>query len=461
MGEPNHLRQRERAGARARRAQERPRVQWPVVARNVGIVVVLLVVGLYLESREDTKPASNSCELVEAQPSGASEEHIAHLALTGYRDLRSRRVTVLTLSDEKDPGTVMANLCEQRWYVAKLIDALSAMGASEIVIDKHFSPRACGPGDAGTAALVASVQHTTVPVVVGRSTHPPHGTDTSGSCLVLGDSLDFGYKVDSMGNPTKNPAALYGLTRLNSDIEKIPLGWSCYASDQAFDAGQAPTDKRVDSLSWMAAAAVDSGLRNEPRIVALQKEGHHPYTSFIDAKTMSHVDGLSVLCNSSQRGEVAARYQVDCPAHPAPEADLHGQIVVVGEDVQDRDPHTLFGANVAGVYLQANYIESLLDDRFMKAIDGSWNYIGLIAWLVCLYLIFWIQPEVALGVSVAAIVVLRYAFIEIATYRGYYPRLTILDLGAVAPVLKYIEARGHLAMHALMERHEKRSRRAG
>jgi CHASE2 domain-containing sensor protein len=302
--------------------------------------------------------------------------------------------------------------------------------------------------------------HTSVPVVVGRSTHSPNGNDAYGSCLVLGDSLDFGYKLDSKGNPTKIPAAIIGLTRLNSDVQKIPLSWSYYANDQAFNAAQAPTDKRVDTLSWLASLTYDSGLGNEPRVLALQQEGHHPFTSFIDSKTMSHVDALSVLFNSSQAPQVASRYQVDCSAHPAPDVNLHGQIVILGEDVQGTDQHMLFGANVAGVYLQANYIESLLDDRFMKSIDATWNYVGLIAWLILLYLIFWIQPELALVISVAVILLLRYTFIEPATYRGYYPHLTILDLGVVAPVLKYIEARGHLSMHAIIERYEKRTQKA-
>ncbi len=424
------------------------------LARNLVMVAVLLAAALFLEFRQDVSPQPTRCDLIEARTGSEGEEGIARLALSGYRDVRSRRVTVIALSEDSDPSSVLGNLCEQRWYIARLVDALTSMGAAEIVIDKFFAPKTCPDGDPNTSAFMSAVQRTPVPVIVGRATHPPKSSDANNSCLILSESLDFGNKVEAGGRSLNAPAVLLGLTRLNSDVRRIPMSWSCYSNDAEFSSGVKPTIEQADTLSWLAASR-DPGLEKEPRMMSLRARGQHPFTSFIAPEDLSHAEALSVLCLSAAKDEIASRYGVDCSRHPLGETPIRGSLIVIGEDVQGKDRHMLFGRDVSGVYLQANYIESLLDDRFMKALDTAWNYAGFLSWLALLYVIFWLQPEVALAISVAGILIVRYLLAWVVVRSGYYPQISILDVGIVAPVLKYIESRGHMIVHAIREYLEK------
>src|ERR1039457_676757 len=321
--------------------------RFPLV-RNVATVVVLLLLAVYLETPNTTKPSINRCELVEAGTADKSEAAYARLATSGYRDVRSRWVTVVPLQDETDPARIIGSVCEQRWYLAKLVEAIAAFGPTEIVIDKFFGKDACEDGDLGTADLISAVQRSSVPIVIGRATHPPK-SDSKNSCLILSESLDFGNKVDVNGQTENLPAVESGLTRLNSDIRKIPMSWSCYSSDAAFKAGEVPTDATVGTLSWVAASMADVGLKNEARLSRFRVEGRHPLTSFIEPEVLSRVDALSILCASTARNEVASRYKVSCAQHPLGPIQIRGRIIVIGEDVPWTDQHMLFGRLVSGV----------------------------------------------------------------------------------------------------------------
>jgi CHASE2 domain len=429
------------------RAVEKPAWRFGRVALEVLIVAGFLLVAIYLESSHQNKHSTNKCEFREAGAADESEADSAQLAIAGYRDLRSRRVTVVTLREGIDPDRVFS-ICEQRWYIAKLIEALVADGATEIVIDKFYGPRSCATDDLGTINFLSAVQHSPIPVVVGRQTHAPK-SGLPNSCLILNDSLDFGNKVDANGKSTTQPALVQGITRLDTDIRKIPLTWSCYSSDSAFAAGEQPTETNLGTLSWVAASVADSGLMTEPRLVKFRTEGQHPFTSFIDLNAMASADALAVLCASSAKEEIASRYHADCAMYPLGETQIKGRIVVIGEDVSGQDQHVLFGHSVPGVYLQANYIESLLDDRPMQSLSSAWNLTIFVSWLIFIYLIFWfVQPEIALVLSLVVVVVARFLVTQF-TFHGLYPHLWVQDLGLALLVIKYIDSRGHSLIHHL------------
>jgi hypothetical protein len=430
------------------------KVSWPsghtALVLEGAAIAVLLGIAVYMESPRRNEPGASRCELVDAEGADKSEAAYAQLAVSGYRDVRSRRVTVVAFRDDTDPPGIF-DWCEQRWYVAKLVEEFAAAGAAEIVIDKFFGPDTCPRDDTRTIDLISAVQRSTVPVIVGRATHAAK-KNTGDSCLILSDSLNFGHKLDANGNRTNQPAVDEGLTRLNSDIRKIPLNWSCYSSDAAFAAGEEPTDDRVGTLSWVAASQADVGLKNEPRLSRFREEGQHPFTSLIDPDALSRIDALSFLCASSAKEEVASRYGVNCAQHPLRDVQIRGRIIMIGEDFPEHDDqHTLFGHQVSGVYLQANYIESLLDDRPMKSLSASWNFAIFVLWLVFLYLIFWIQPEIALVISLMAAFLMRYLLTQLVIFSGLYPHLWVQHLGLAVLLLKYIDSRGHLLVDKVKE----------
>jgi CHASE2 domain-containing sensor protein len=152
------------------------------------------------------------------------------------------------------------------------------------------------------------------------------------------------------------------------------------------------------------------------------------------------------------KAEIESRYHAKCGEHPVGTAEVQGRVVVVGEDVSGRDRHMLFGNDVSGVYLQANYIESLLDGRYLRPFGAGWDFAVFAAWLVFLYLIFWIQPEIALAISLAIGFFVKYLIIQLVVWKGLYPQIWVQDLGALALFLKYIDSRGHRIIDAIKER---------
>jgi CHASE2 domain-containing sensor protein len=239
---------------------------------------------------------------------------------------------------------------------------------------------------------------------------------------------------------------------LNTDVKKIPINWFSYRSDDTFNAQKAPTDSDVGTLSWVAATQLDPDLQGEPALERLRTAGQHPFTSFIDPDAFSHADALGILCASKFKAKIGERYHVDCAQHPRGNAQIEGRVIVIGEDVSGRDRHALFGNDVSGAYLQANYIESLLDGRYLRPFGAGWDLIVFAAWLVFLYLIFWIQPEIALAISLAIGFLVKYLIVQLVVWKGLYPQIWIQDLGALALLLKYIDSRGHRIIEAIEKR---------
>ncbi len=411
---------------------------------------MLLGLATYLQRPQQHKPAANECELLERGDVEESAAAYSRIAASGFINLRSRRVTVIPLREESDPARMLNNVCEQRWYLARLVPQLAASGAAVIVLDKFYGPDSCDKNDKGTFDLVLAVQRSSSPVVVGVGSHAPQA-DPNNACLIANSSVDFGNRRDANGRSGKQPAVEKGLTRLDSDTRKIPLNWFSYPDDGAFNKGEAPTDTQLGTLSWVAATLADRDLRKEPRILQLRATAQHPFALFIDPDAFTRADALSILCASPARKEIVDRYQADCAKYPPPNADIRGRVVVIGEDIAGSDRHTLLGNDVAGVYLQANYIESLLDGHYLKPFGAGWNYAVLALWVMFLYLVFWIQPEVALVVSLLAGLLVRYLTIELVMWKGLYPEIWVQEIGAVALGLKYVDSRGHRIVDAIKE----------
>jgi CHASE2 domain-containing sensor protein len=408
---------------------------------NILWIVCLLAVAVYFESPRKQSPDSK-CELSE---NGGIDEKSASqyvsLVSVGNPDIRSRRVTVIYLREAEDSAKVINNVCEQRWYLSRLVETLAADGATAIVFDKFFGSDSCVANDQGTKDLISAVQTSRIPVIVGVATHTP-ALDKQNVCLIVSESLDFGSKKDANGQPSSEPAVRVGFTRSNNDPRKIPINWYAYDSDHAFAAHEPPAD-RIPTLSYAAATLVDKGLSSESRLRKLRMAGQHPFTSFILPENLSQTTALNVLCNGPHRAEIIARYGTNGCLKRAPSDEIFGKIILVGEDVSGKDRHQLLGHEVAGAYLQANYIESLLDSRYLRPAGAAWDFALFAGWLIFLYVIFWIQPEVALVVSVLMGLCVKFAIVQIVVFYKVYPDVWVQQLGVIALVLRYVDARGH------------------
>src|SRR5882724_2888971 len=89
------------------------------------------------------------------------------LSLSTYKDPNDESVRIVTLSSGTEPEEVLTNVCRQRLFLSKLIRKLSTSRVSEIVLDKRYPASACLKDSAGSDSLVAAIQQSGAPVVVG------------------------------------------------------------------------------------------------------------------------------------------------------------------------------------------------------------------------------------------------------------------------------------------------------
>jgi hypothetical protein len=409
------------------------------------------MLAIWFEIPHPRRTLNTDCELVPDEDSEMSAKAYGERVAGGYRDrdLRSLRVTTIALRGDTGPASVLNNVCEQRWYVAKLIERLGDEAVAEIVMDKYFSPRSCSVNDPGTLALVSAVRAFRGPIVAAAATHAAE-SDPKKACLILSPSLDFGKKPNSIDGKSNKPAVYTGISRLNADVRKIPLFWYVYKSDESFTNHEDPSDVFMDTLPYAAAILVDARLGQDKRLKVVRAN--------VEPDSLAHLDALDFLCSGPSRMEIESRYSVTCGLRKQVDpSSVGGQVVVIGEDAPGKDRHLLFGRDVPGMYLQANYIESLLVGHYLRPLGDVWNMVTLVVWVTLLYLLFWrLQPELALLVCVAIAAFAWYGLKQLVAWNGFYLDAWPRHLGVIALALKYIEVRGHATVEAIRKSRSRR-----
>jgi CHASE2 domain-containing sensor protein len=70
-----------------------------------------------------------------------------------------------------------------------------------------------------------------------------------------------------------------------------------------------------------------------------------------------------------------------------------GRVVIIGEDVTDADRHDTVVGGLPGYMLQANYIESLLDDRLIRPVPEGLNMMAGLRFFAAFEYIAWRYHE--------------------------------------------------------------------
>jgi CHASE2 domain-containing sensor protein len=164
-----------------------------------------------------------------------------------------------------------------------------------------------------------------------------------------------------------------------------------------------------------------------------------PDISFLDLKQFNHFRFLAgyVLCGRDVKpGENA----IACSGQGRELKVLRGKVVLIGELNRDEDEHSTVMGRIPGLYLQANFIEALLDDRYYQGMPDL-NYALGFAFLVCLeaILVFlgssWVKKAAAIAILVLGILSLLYIIIsDLHWYVNPLPIFTlVLLLRALAP----------------------------
>ena len=405
---------------------------------------------------------SNSCQLTDKEQSSISARMYLPIARWALRYTPTPSVAIIYIDPSHDPPDLVNNTCASRAFLARLVPALNQLNAHVIVIDKYYSAGACAEQDKNTA-FISAMESSKIPIVVGQQTHGISDGSSLAGCMAPTKRLEF----------SKTSKVQYGVTRIDNDDLKIPLRWPIYA-DPADAPPAAPgvayTPKQLDpasgdTLSLVAAKAVDPNIESRPSVQKMLAAPVNPYTTFLN---LPHITALTALCSA----EPAPRAPIDeqpgddlCKAWVRPLDNLDGKglslagkIVVIG-DISDADMKP-FPTDLApfpakqrpGVFMQANYVQALLDHRFLREIPEAVTLGLLVLYVFLVYVLYWahdidgrprFNAEQAGLWSLAAFCVLLLMSFLVLVSLSYFTPLWALWGAGVFMVFRYLESSGH------------------
>jgi hypothetical protein len=218
-------------------------------------------------------------------------------------------------------------------------------------------------------------------------------------------------------------------------------------------------------LSLVAAKVVNPNLESNPTLGKLVAAQIDPYTTFLN---LPNITALTAMCSAepSPRAPIDGRPGDElCKPWVRPVDNLNGRnlslaskIVVIG-DLSDTDmkpfPTDLkpFPPGTRpGVFLHANYIQALLDHRFLLEIPTPVTVGLVVLYVLIIYCLYWAHDEAGhprltaeqaglWSLGVLAVIVLL-SFLALVTMSYYTPLWALWGAG-VFMVFRYLEASGH------------------
>ena len=321
------------------------RRRWLRRAAVLSVYLLLLCADVTF-SHWDELFGSDQCDLVKARL------WYQRVVTLGYRKPKPHFVRLVTVIPPPDP-------CDNRLLLAKLIDRIANVQPMMLVLDYSFSPHNCGEktetlrnsirSAASRAPVVFGIASSTMQEVADRHNQELKPLTSAG--FTSHDQAIWPSDV-----PADGSATVTGLYRLDCDTRRIPTDWSVF---EKRDGLWTRESKRMRTIGLAAATLYDPTVENLPELRAEE----NPFTSFIPKERFDPIEASAILGENGNS------------------ADWHLQrrIVVIGDASQD--PHNSVVGRVPGVVLQANYIESLLDDRYFTGLS---TVPGIIATFVCL-----------------------------------------------------------------------------
>lgn len=260
---------------------------------------------------------------------------------------------VVEINPDADPGSIgMLDLCGQRRMMAALVEHIAAAHPAAIVIDKYFGEKACPDNINENLAAAMTEINKKIPVVIGRR-------------IVTDENYLQPSYLSGIG-------LREAIVNIDEDTRKLPLKWQVFPSKA--DKDRDTREVMRETLALAAAQAYAKGQleAEHPRLAKLLNPVRHPYISFLslDQYKPYRMSAGFVLCGRKvQAGEDAAA----CPASSSELGALNGKIVVIGE-ITEQDVKSTVVGRMPGVFLQANFIEALLDDRYYEG-SALLNYV--------------------------------------------------------------------------------------
>lgn len=301
----------------------------------------------------------------------------AWLSTLSPRKPRSHFVRLVVFRKGSVPDEAMTenSPCPQRAFTAKLLEGVARANPAVIVIDKRYSANIpCAAGETELLQTTLSWISSTIPVIVGddaRSAERLKNEDpvvverlANQQALVAFPTLAFDNQVS------------HGVLLLDADERRIPLDWPVYPT---LNSVLSTKPSLKPSLAVAAVQAFDPAALTQPRIKQLRNGPNFPFTSFLSEKQIGSYTPQSIVCAAE------ATEWTNCA--PGRADLLRNRIVVIGED-SAADYHSSILGEVPGVVMQANYIESLLDDRYLYPAWWPVDLLFSIIWVILIEYFF-------------------------------------------------------------------------
>ncbi len=279
-----------------------------------------------------------------------------------------------------------SNVCAERDFLARMLERLADAGVKTIVIDKYFGAETCPNGDPGTLRLLGTVDHLRKgePIEAGKPAHPPMSIIVGLQAVEVDEKARKLRDVTSYVQPalhfeTNETRGQQGLCNAAPDVRRLALQWSVYPDERGAADGNVVT---ADTLAFAAARKHNPRLLNENRRLAdLVRSGKQPYIGFLEPAQFEPYRHFAseIVC-----GKPLASQQdwPGCFGHDPVPPEVASRIVLIAEE-DPADQHNTIVGRIAGYYLQANYIEAILDDRYLmpawRGVDTVFSFAILLA----------------------------------------------------------------------------------
>lgn len=430
---------------------------WMQKLRHYWVILPLLVIMLLLAVPELDNMGyglwpSDPCNLQEIDQGGFSSRLYAPLTRWALRFSPTPTVAIIYIDPKTEPSEILTNTCAARVFLSRLVQDLNTIHANVIVIDKYYSDTSCTEATSNKIFLNA-MNKSVLPVVVGQPTHKLESKGKPGACLALSNRVKF----------DDNANVHYGLTRLNSDTLKLPLRWPVFQENSNLEVPPTPISEESgagDSLALVAARQQNPNIEKEESVQKLLAMHLHPYTTFLD---LPHVNAMTVLCSAeaTPRDAYGKPFGDLCKGMVQPLSNLDknnlkldGKIVVIGDKSEEDMQPFPGGEDKPGIWLQANYIQSLLDHRFLREVPLRITLTGLVAFIFVVYWLFWfLQPERALIVGLITLAALLFLSLGVLVSTSYFTPLWALWGGGILVIFRYLETRAHHLSAQLKQQH--------
>ncbi len=296
-----------------------------------------------------------------AAPGRLFEQVYQWQATLGPRKPRSHfvRLIILRAATEPDLLTEVSNRCPQREFFSLLLPAIAAASPALIVIDKDYSPSLACPETDHLIRSAAGVSAATPIILSARSESELQASAEPEELRRTLERNSAVVKLPSLAFPN---GVRQAIANLDIDDRKIPLFWPAYP-DRSSVGKVKPRPE--PSLAFAAATTFDPSVATLPAITNLEKHHRFAYTNFLREDQIGSYSAIDLLCNAAHSRDRDWKTCNPDPANNSGLRQLSHRVVLIGEENASDMWDSPVG-RVPGAVLQANYIEALLDDRYLQ-----------------------------------------------------------------------------------------------